>query len=210
MKKLLKTVKEWYVQGLSWLEDGYMQVVYIAAIISELLILHKIDSDNAIVYTGMLGLHVILLYVLGYKKSCWEGDTKEYIYRDIFFAANLIIMIVGAILTGIIKAVLIMLIPIAISFVQLMLAQVLFYSYEYAKHFKIEKWLIKKIKNGSKTWYFGVLLFFPVCIVAVPLLFLAWNPIAEFAIVAGYIVSVPLISRGADEGMDIIFMFETL
>lgn len=145
MKKLLKTVKEWYVQGLSWLEDGYMQVVYIAAIISELLILHKIDSDNAIVYTGMLGLHVILLYVLGYKKSCWEGDTKEYIYWDIFFAANLIIMIVGAILTGIIKAVLIMLIPIAISFVQLMLAQVLFYSYEYAKHFKIEKWLINLV-----------------------------------------------------------------
>lgn len=209
MKKLFKTVKEWYVQGLSWLEDGYMQVVYIAAIISELLILHKIDSDNAIVYTGMLGLHVILLYVLGYKKSCWEGDTKEYIYRDIFFGANLIIMIVGAILTGIVKAVLIMLIPIAISFVQLMLAQVLFYSYKDEKRFKIEKWLINKIENGSKTWYFGVLLFFPVCIIAIPLLFLVWNPIAEIAIVAGYIVSVPLISRGADEGMDIIFMFET-
>lgn len=209
MKKLFKTVKEWYAQGLSWLEDGYMQVVYIAAIISELLILHKIDSDNAFVYTGMLSLHVILLYVLGYKKSCWEGDTKEYIYRDIFFGANLIIMIVGAILTGAIKAVLIMLIPIAISFVQLMLAQVLFYSHEDEKRFKIEKWLINKIENGSKTWYFGVLLFFPVCIIVIPLLFLEWNPIAEIATVAGYIVSVPLISRGADEGMDIIFMFET-
>lgn len=209
MKKLFKTVKEWYAQGLSWLEDGYMQVVYIAAIISELLILHKIDSDNAFVYTGMLSLHVILLYVLGYKKSCWEGDTKEYIYRDIFFGANLIIMIVGAILIGVIKAVLIMLIPIAISFVLLMLAQVLFYSHEDEKRFKIEKWLINKIENGSKTWYFGVLLFFPVCIIVIPLLFLEWNPIAEIAIVAGYIVSVPLISRGADEGMDIIFMFET-
>ena len=209
MKKLFKTVKEWYAQGLSWLEDGYMQVVYIAAIISELLILHKIDSDNAFVYTGMLSLHVILLYVLGYKKSCWEGDTKEYIYRDIFFGANLIIMIVGAILIGVIKAVLIMLIPIAISFVLLMLAQVLFYSHEDEKRFKIEKWLINKIENGSKTWYFGVLLFFPVCIIVIPLLFLEWNPIAEIATVAGYIVSVPLISRGADEGMDIIFMFET-
>ena len=209
MKKLFKTVKEWYAQGLSWLEDGYMQVVYIAAIISELLILHKIDSDNAFVYTGMLSLHVILLYVLGYKKSCWEGDTKEYIYRDIFFGANLIIMSVGAILIGVIKAVLIMLIPIAISFVLLMLAQVLFYSHEDEKRFKIEKWLINKIENGSKTWYFGVLLFFPVCIIVIPLLFLEWNPIAEIAIVAGYIVSVPLISRGADEGMDIIFMFET-
>lgn len=209
MKKLFKTVKEWYAQGLSWLEDGYMQVVYIAAIISELLILHKIDSDNAFVYTGMLSLHVILLYVLGYKKSCWEGDTKEYIYRDIFFGANLIIMIVGAILIGVIKAVLIMLIPIAISFVLLMLAQVLFYSHEDEKRFKIEKWLINKIENESKTWYFGVLLFFPVCIIVIPLLFLEWNPIAEIAIVAGYIVSVPLISRGADEGMDIIFMFET-
>ena len=71
------------------------------------------------------------------------------------------------------------------------------------------KWLINKIENGSKTWYFGVLLFFPVCIIVIPLLFLEWNPIAEIAIVAGYIVSVPLISRGADEGMDIIFMFET-
>lgn len=209
MKKLFKTVKEWYAQGLSWLEDGYMQVVYIAAIISELLILHKIDSDNAFVYTGMLSLHVILLYVLGYKKSCWEGDTKEYIYRDIFFGANLIIMIVGAILIGVIKAVLIMLIPIAISFVLLMLAQVLFYSHEDEKRFKIEKWLINKIGNGSRTWYFGVLLFFPVCIIVIPLLFLEWNPIAEIATVAGYIVSVPLISRGADEGMDIIFMFET-
>lgn len=209
MKKLFKTVKEWYTQGLSWLEDGYMQVVYIAAIISELLILHKIDSANAFVYTGMLSLHVILLYVLGYKKSCWEGDYKEYIYRDIFFGANLIIMIVGAILTGVIKAVLIMLIPIAISFVQLMLVQILFYSYENEKRFKIEKWLINKIEKGCKIWYLGVLLLFPVCIIAIPLLFLEWNPIAEISIVAGYIVSVPLISRGADEGMDIIFMFET-
>lgn len=206
MKKLFYLVKHWGLEGWDWMEDGYMQVMYIAAIISELLVLHKIKFDKVMLYTSVFAIHLMLLGIFGYKKYSWEGKRRERVYQFFFFFTYICLIIGTSIFAKFWEVLIILGIPFLIASI---IFSVLEYIFEVAEqsNSKLLKWLDKQVINNSN-WYIIVMIIIPIIIVGIPLILLKWNVYVKVAIYIAYLLSIPLISRVAKEGMSIFYMFE--
>lgn len=206
MKKLYFLVKHWVLEGWEWMEDGYMQVMYIAAIISELLILHKIESRNVMLYTISFVIHLALLCFFGYKKCRLERKLRKKIYQWIFFFTCVCIAIATCIFTKSCKALIVLVVPFVIAGINFILLEKLFEIAE-QKDSKIFNWIDKQFLENSN-WYILMMIIMPIVIVGIPLIFLDWNVYVRVAIFIVYLFSIPLISRCAEEGISIFYMLE--
>lgn len=204
MNRIYHLVKHWALQGWEWMEDGYMQVTYMATIISELLVLHKIDENNVFLYSAFFFVHLIFLYVLGYLRYCWEKTRKEKVVKIMFYILNAGIVIVALNVIGIVKTMTILTIPFFVTIIHTMLADQIVYLDEW-KEVKIIKCLNSIVVKFPKLRYL-LWLFLPIVMVLIPLIFLEWNVYLRVAIFVFYVFSIPFISRAADSGMDMIEM----
>lgn len=182
-------MKRRYAEGLEWMIDGggLPQVMYIACIISEFLILAKLEPSNIKDYTMILGVNIILVYFLCYMYYKYYVVELLSNFKLFIFVVSSIILINimgGVVGTG--KVFIIFIVPIVISFLTIGIDEctcLLDNIYDNIQ-----------IKNINKLYAIIIANFLPTIVIVIPLIFLEWNPLVKVTIIFGYMFSSPLIS----------------
>ena len=180
--------------GLRFADEFFVQVIYIGVIIDEILILHFFGL-NANLYTIMLIIHVVSMYILGYKKDCWECSKKEGIYQIIYFVINISILILSFIITKTLVTFLVFFIPIILT---LILSVLLIFVFNAV--------LCLLFKEDGRKMTIGMYALIMI-LFAIPILIIPMQIIYKTAIILIYYASIPLIACGTDNGMNFYTFF---
>ena len=208
MKKLFYLVRHWGLEGLDWMEDGYMQVMYVSAIISELLILHIIKLEKVMIYAILFAVHLALLAFCGYKKCQYKRKKKGKIYK-IIFQLTCVYMWAGMCdYTSCVEATTISLIPFFMASIQFEIMEWLFEIAE-QKSLRVLRWVDLQVEYNTG-WYIVMMITLPIISVGIPLLLLKWSVYVRIVIFIAYLLSIPFISRCAKPGINIFYMFRSL
>lgn len=231
--KSINKMKEIYKLGLRSAMDtsegaGSVQVVYLALVIAEIATLWSVNYPNANIYTGMMILHLLSMYILGYLKE-YGGDHIGSIHigpilvdlgkrvncLGIYMILNGAFVIVTIGITQSLMTLLLFIIPplgaILIAGVWILGAKVI------PIVTKSRKWLsdcYKKLKQEGfspeeisimiceewlehhKKTYLAIFYILAIMIVIIPVAFLPIFIVSKLAIVATFIICIPLIIVG--------------
>lgn len=211
--KTINKMKKIYKLGLRWAifdaqDELFIQIVYIALVIAELAILWDINYINAIIYTSMMILHLLSMYILGYLKDCWEGSIlqgshKEEYYQKIYFALNTVFLVVTMLLTKSPMALLLVIIPTLGAILIMILWQLLVEII--ARVTKNENWAYNYVKIYLAIFYSMIIM-----LVIIPVGFLPIFIVGKLAIVGAFIACIPFIIVGADNGMEFLQLFSVM
>ena len=94
MKRAIEIVEKYY-SDISWQLEMYFQTAYVLMVLSGVFVTWRFLPEKAIFATVFIGIHLLLLYTVGYKKMCWEGDKKEVIYQNIFRAIQIFVVAIA-------------------------------------------------------------------------------------------------------------------
>lgn len=74
--------------------ETYFQPAYILFLLAELFVFWGFFPDFAILPTFYIGIHLLLLYTLGYQKATWFGHKKkETLYQNIYIASHILLIL---------------------------------------------------------------------------------------------------------------------
>lgn len=211
--KIINNIKQIYKLGLRWstleFEDElFAQVWYIALILAEIAVLWNVNYPNALICTCMIFIHLLYMYALGYKKQLWEGSIlegshKEEYYRKIYFILNIVLCILTMALTKSFIPLFLILIP-SIGTV-FMACLHMFFSSLIIRMINA----IKKCKTYASEQIISCITYYVLAILPVVIsmsllpILIVW----KLLIFVTFIVSIPLIVVGADNGMNFFDLF---
>lgn len=212
--KIVSKIKEIYKLGLRWSifeqeDELFTQVVYIGLMIIGIATLWNINYHNALICTCMILIHLLSMYIIGYIKQLWEGSIlegshKEEFYQKLYFALNIILCGATTVITRSFIPLLLIFIPTIGAFLIIILWQLIF---------RLTTMIIKMIKKSGISYsneekisliicYSLVIIPVAISVLVLPI-FIAWKIFILFA----FIISIPLIVVGADNGMNFIELF---
>ena len=207
-------IKQIYKLGLRWstleFEDElFAQVCYIALILTEIAVLWNVNYPNALICMCMIFIHLLYMYALGYKKQLWEGSIleesyKEEYYQKIYFILNIVLCILTMALTKSFIPLFLILIPsigtVFMSYLHMFFSSLII---------SMIKRAIKKCTTYASEQIISCITYYALAILPVVIsmsllpILIVW----KLLIFVTFIVSIPLIVVGADNGMNFFDLF---
>lgn len=190
-EKMLYWLKERYAEGLDWmcLGDGFAQIMYIACIITEFLILYKLNPGNVKEYIMLFGINYIVVYFFSTRKN---SVTKTVV----FWMVEVMLAMGISSSTPIPIAFAIFLIPIIIAYLIIFLDETTGIMWWIGDILSV----VRAINPICAVIIAGVL---PTIIIAIPLIFGEWSIRAKITIILGTILCSPLIAYGDASDLNI-------
>ena len=208
MKQLWKSFKKWYRLGFKWSmtkdceDELLMQVYYIQAIIVQLVIFFNMKIANFNLYLIFVLAHLVGMYVLGFLRDQWGGDKKEekYFYINegveitlillsFFVVKSIYYVLTVAIATAVAMFITPIMLEYIIEFLDLILEKI--FSKTTMKE-KIEVDDISYIFINISCWIFAIIAIFAT----------KFTIGMKILLSAIYILSIPIITIAADNGMN--------
>ena len=190
MKKRLSKAREIYLCGIEWNYEFLFQRMYMALLIIGCMFLKNFSIRTNIIY---ILLHVVSLYFFGYKKSMWECSLREKIYQTLYFISNIIIIGVS-IFQG--KTWLILITIELSSIFAGILGLIILFFREYTEKMEIYNQVIT--------------LCLSVLFLVIGLLVVGSSAYELAFITAIYVILIPFINVGEENGMNFYEFFEIL
>lgn len=205
MRNAMETIIGYYTDPGYQLES-YFQPAYILLLLAEMFVFWGFFPDFAVLPTIFVGIHVILLYTIGYQKVIWEGNPKEKMYQKVFIFGQ-ILLIISALIANWKLTLICLGIQVGILllvFALLFIAGTL--NCTCANEDKIEQFIHK-----FSIFFFILIMCVPAITFIVTLFLLPINVIAQIGILLALILLIPYIAELDDEGVNLFQVtFETL
>ena len=206
---MFSRVKRMYLLGLKWSNEFILQRVYNAVIIIEILYYLCLQNNAKNLHIIVMVVHLLSIYVVGYKKGCWEGScfqgsNKERMYQIIYFSLNGCLILTDLIFSKSLILLLLLIIPIMISLTSAVITNIIIPKC-------IEKIISKTINiNYSKLECVYILMSLMLNIIFFTLALYFTNITFKFKIIIFilYIILIPLVNYWEDEGMNFYAFFK--
>lgn len=205
---MFSRIKQMYLSGLKWSTEFILQRVYNAVIIIEILYYLCSQNNTKNLHIIVMVVHLLSIYVVGYKKGCWEGScfqgsNKEKMYQIIYFALNGCLILTDLIFSKSLILLLLLIIPIMVSLSSAVIINIIIPKC-------IEK-IMNKIINikYSKLEYMYILMSLMLNIIFFALALYFINITFKFKIIIFmlYVILIPLVNYWEDECMNFYAFF---
>lgn len=223
IRNFLEDLLEFYSEGISLISEALAQISHVTCIMAILLFTATLaPKHDFIVWLIVFWVYFVNLGINGVIK--FNSDDMVYVFNrknpeDIdrheeavkieknamkaYIVINVSLFGVGAVLTNVYEAIIIVGATIAISWLFFKMSEVII---SRIVRFGGQKTLLQELRDMNPAIYEGVFLFlvnamwiFPTCILGIDVIF-------KILIVVVYLFCIPIISALADEGIDITWL----
>lgn len=199
LNEFFEWIRESYEEGMSMINESWSQIAHVTAITSVLIFLWATAPKNiAMFWFWMFAIYLCLLGACGYCK--FNAADDGYVFLGIYIAVTVLLSIVGIIATGFFRTLLIVGFIGVVTRV-LWIAGYALNSITLVKDGKIPFFerLYEKNPNLFILTYVAILIF----MIWIPVMMLNVNVLVKIFIMVIYMFMMPIVSRLADEGIDI-------
>lgn len=204
LKEFFEWIREFYEDGVEMINESWAQIAHVTAIISVNIFLWANCSKNvAMFWFWLFAIYLCLLGTCGFLKfSTFEEDYK---YPCIYIAGTILIAVVGAIATGVLRTVIIVGFIMTVTCV-LWKAGYALNSITLVRDGKLP--FFERLYNKNPKAFILTYIAILVLMIWIPVMMLSVNVLIKIFIMAVYMFIIPIISRLADEGIDIESLFD--
>lgn len=223
IRNFLENLLEFYSEGISVISESLAQIAHVTCIMAILLFTATMVPKHDfivwliifLVYFVNLGINGIIkfnsddmVYVFN-RKNPDDIDRHEETVKiekkamETYIVINVSLFGIGAVLTNIYEALIIVGTTIAVSWLFFKMSEVII---SRIVRFGGQKTLLQELRDMNPEIYEGVFLFllniiwiFPTCILGIDVIF-------KILIVVVYLFCIPIISALADEGIDVTWL----
>jgi len=204
LKEFFEVIREFYEDGIGMINEFWAQIAHVTSIISALIFLWVIAPKNvAGLWFLLFTIYICLLATCGFVKFNILDDNPALLI--VYIVGTVGLAIVGAVATGILRTVMI------VGFVALVTC--ILWKAGYALNSitlsrSRKKPFFERLYNKNPKAFILTYVAILVLVMWIPVMMLSVNLLLKIFIIAGYILIIPIVSRLADEGIDIESLFD--
>lgn len=204
LKHFFEVIREFYEDGIGMINESWAQIAHVTSIISALIFLWVIAPKNvAGLWFLLFTIYICLLATCGFVKFNILDDNPALLI--VYIVGTVGLAIVGAVVTGILRTVMI------VGFVALVTC--ILWKAGYALNSitlsrSRKKPFFERLYNKNPKAFILTYVAILVLVMWIPVMMLSVNLLLKIFIIAGYILIIPIVSRLADEGIDIESLFD--
>jgi hypothetical protein len=204
LKEFFEVIREFYEDGIGMINEFWAQIAHVTSIISALIFLWVIAPKNvAGLWFLLFTIYICLLATCGFVKFNILDDNPALLI--VYIVGTVGLAIVGAVATGILRTVMI------VGFVALVTC--ILWKAGYALNSitlsrSRKKPFFERLYNKNPKTFILTYVAILVLVMWIPVMILSVNLLLKIFIIAGYILIIPIVSRLADEGIDIESLFD--
>lgn len=192
-------IRESYEDGIKMINESWAQIAHVTTICSAAIFLLATSGPKiAVFWFWLFVIYLTLLGTCGVVKFNMFGDNPAC--RIIYIAGTVLLSIVGAIATGFFRTILIVGFIAVVTRI-LWIASYAMNTITFVRDGKIP--FFERLYEKNPSLFISIYITILMLIIWIPILMLNINILGKILIMAIYLFMIPVISRLADEGVDI-------
>lgn len=204
LKEFFEWIREFYEDGVEMINESWAQIAHVTAIISVNIFLWANCSKNvAMFWFWLFAIYLCLLGVCGFVKFSVLDDNPALLI--IYIAGTVGLTVAGIIATGFFQTILIVGFIGVVTGV-LWKAGYALNSITLVRDGKLP--FFERLYNKNPKAFILTYIAILVLMIWIPVMMLSVNVLIKIFIMAVYMFIIPIISRLADEGIDIESLFD--